>query len=148
MPRRLHRRWRPRFTGRGSCGGHRERPGQFHALLFVAHGAVRAPPCHSSGEPRQLEDVSGVQYPQRAGSAIPGFERLCAARSEPDENRIAAAAGEALGVPILCGLSGAGGYAQRPERAEPFAGTGRLPARAGVLSEGCVGKVARASISL
>src|SRR5207253_2427443 len=63
-----------------------------------------------------MEDVPGLHHPQYAGSFVPRVERLCAARSEPDEDRIASPAGQTLGIPVLSGLSRPRGFASGTNR--------------------------------
>ena len=65
-------------------------------------------------------------HAQRAGSPVPRAERICAARSQSDQDRIAAAARQTLGVSVLSGFPGPGGFAGCAQRAEPPSGDGRL----------------------
>ncbi len=69
------------------------------------------------------------------GALFRALSAICPARPQPDQDRIAASARKALGVPVLCGLSGQGGHTQRAKRAESPARIGRFSACAGVLSQ-------------
>src|SRR6185295_1345044 len=85
-----------------------------------------------------MENLAGIQHAQCSRRAVPGAERVRPARPEPDEDRIPPAARQAMGVSVLSGLPGPGGFASGAKRSESSAGDCGLPACAGVLSEGLV----------
>ena len=58
------------------------------------------PPRHCQG----MEDFAGVHHAQHPGSSVPRLERVRAARFEPDQDRIPAAARQAVGVFVLPGF--------------------------------------------
>ena len=51
---------------------------------------------------RGLENLSGFWRRQSARRAVQGDGLFCAARSEPDKNRVQATAGKTMGIPVLC----------------------------------------------
>ena len=55
----------------------------------------------AAAEPRRRQDVDRLLAAQRAGVAVQGAERVRAARHRPDEARVAADPGPALGVSVL-----------------------------------------------
>ena len=78
---------------------------QLHPLL----PAQRKTQCPAPGSRGQtLEDVRGVHYRERAWIAVPLYERLRSPRPEPDEDRVAAIARQALGILVLPRLPGPG----------------------------------------
>ena len=83
-----------------------------------------------------VEDVAGLQHPERAGRAVPRAERLRAAGPQPDQDRIAAAARKALGVSVLPGFPGTCGFSQCAERSQSSAGACGLSARSRMLPQG------------
>ena len=99
--RRSPRRWPPRFTAAASCAA----PSRATATIsrgFFCWGRRIMPGGIQCGR-KPLEDLAGLFHAQHSGSAVPRAERACAARFEPGEDRIAAAAGQAVGIPVLPG---------------------------------------------
>ena len=67
----------------------------------------------------QVEDLAGLCYEERFRRSVPLHERLRAARHQPDQDRVAAAEGPSVRVPVLRGHPGLAGRRELLQRAAP-----------------------------
>ena len=74
---------------------------------FTRFFLLARPGTHEAAEDGQgVEDLAGLHHSQYSRGTVPVAQRLCSARPEPDEDRIAASARQAVGVPVLSRLPG------------------------------------------
>src|SRR5579864_7043394 len=81
-----------------------------------------------------MENLASIFHSQRAWRAFPLIERVRAARSESRQDRVAAAARQAVEISFLSGFNWASGRSGVQECARSSARTGGPAARSGILS--------------